>query len=189
MDATDHLGRRFHRSLPNGVNCPKSYGPDLISDRPPSSPLSSTAVVFRRDKCPCKRLPPARGCSLGRAYRRLIGGACNGASQPMKNLYVAVSDPSSRFCANQAVRDSLPDCQVSNERLRSPDAFQYARIRGSFTILAAAPRPSPRPKAAPFHRDSRLRGFGRLRPSGSRYGRSVVRIWRWRRARRPRDRP
>ena len=53
----------------------------------------------------------------------------------------------------------------------------------------SAPRPSPRPKAAPFHRDWRLREFGRLPLSGSRYARSGVRIWRWRCARPPRDRP
>ena len=53
----------------------------------------------------------------------------------------------------------------------------------------SAPGPSPQPKAAPFRRDWRLRRFGRLRQGGARYGRSAVRIWRWRRAGRPRDRP
>jgi len=53
----------------------------------------------------------------------------------------------------------------------------------------SVPGPSPRPKDAPFHRDWRFREFGQLRLSGSRCGRSGVRIWRWRCARPPRDRP
>jgi uncharacterized membrane protein YfcA len=53
----------------------------------------------------------------------------------------------------------------------------------------SAPRPSPRPKAAPFHREWRLPEFGRLPLSGSRCGRNGVRIRRWRCARPPRDRP
>ena len=92
-------------------------------------------------------------------------------------------------------RASFPDCFAigvwKERRLSRPYLLAITiAVRPDVACAnseAVAPLPWPRPKAAPCHRDWRCRGFGRLRPGDSRYGRSGARIWRWRRAGRPRD--
>ncbi len=107
-----------------------------------------------------------------------------GAVKPLKSLARA------NLCAGAEHRDASlaasngQELDILDARERVVNTVHLESI-----CPAGVPRPLPRPTAAPFHRGSRRRGFGRLRLGVSRCGRSAVRIWRWRCARRPQDQP
>jgi hypothetical protein len=95
--------------------------------------------------------------------------------------------------AGIALAQALYNAGVASRLMRAASRalapISVASVRPKIFASPSAPRLSPRSRAAPFRRGSRLRGFCRLRRGFSRYGRSGARISHSRRARRPRDRP